>query len=1363
MPPLTAGSPFRRPRSRSRGPTARSPSPPPLPPKKSYIDLNSSSRSAVCEADCKPLRAFLSDVVVIGPETNETTALLSQLGNVVERPTAIPRPKPQVSTISPSAGELCASRAEELEKLLRGRIEELVRTERSYVSRIKALKVAYADPLRHFAKSSNTSIIPVYEAKTLFGNIDAVLPAALTFLSDLESMWDSGDADKNVGDVCLKHLKTLKTLDCYRTYIANQDEAQKTFNEMKRKHSRFVTFIDSTKYQTTGIGNIGLFELLMEPVQRIPRYILLWEEMVKYMSVLSPQRAKLLEAKDVASRIARCEPDERTVRATVMYSLERNVDGFPASLFSNNRDYLDSIDAEDVTTDGVIFNPRASRPVSIKSGKSSTVTSLGSLASNHSFASPQKEMGAPPPLHCTLFLFDDKLMIAKRQATAISGRKATGVDDIKDLIKSGGGVAVKEKDGARRAKLCFRGVVDILDVRVADVGKGDFQLFFEQPLADQGDRWNLPLRFFQVCHPPAPVGLDLQAARTDKIRFVQNIWAAQALARSKTLPSQPKSLPYILASEETYEVEGERVKPYWNVWTLPGWSAEQRKAKVLIEVVGTDCGDLPLPEQDDSISLVIRLEPLAGDLCRVSHAPKKGQAVVRELISSGDVNKTVVEKISHAMVYVLPSNNPNPLMQTPTLSKRASRFLLGTASTNSRGGHSDGFSSTSTHGLSLTSRSSGMDTGTLSGVDTISSAGHSLTHASPSSPRSPMSPTTPSSPPWSPVRSRGAPPAMEDCSDDRLASRLDEARNNSRSLAAMASPRPTPHSPTGPSRVTIMRQQLEARERQAKAAAEEDREKTRSSPLKPGVTPSKRVPVPTLASSITESISRDSSLGSLPQSPTKSGLPRAGTLSRSGTVSPRGPRQPPGRSGYVAPFPPPVPTAEKSVSAPPAAIETLLDDVKAENEAAEGPPHAPERTLLLSATGPIASETAPARRPLPIPQGPAAPPPPVSRLMGLGAAPKLRSISSGRGSLTHDENIPPATQKRAHPAEHLSPRKRTPSDSVMSRAESDMTPTQGHTPRYPSSLGASGSRQSSICSSKRVLTPRSDRRGSGVLTPSKRVSSVASVASVQSSVSTATVGSVDTLKSAAEQLDVVMSDHPDLASAADAAWQTISDARRQARAVRKTAAALSKPLKDRHRSRFERQASLARSPHSRNIHAELNSPTDEIGFSTTVPLTDPMEDQLKLLASNTRAVEERLAVALADTERVRMLARNAPSPDLLSHLQGQVGRAKEREELLRSQLEAKGLEVDEIYNAFNAELDGMYNDISLSTPDEVQAALRKDLQAAKWRRNELALDNQRLRDELAKERLRREQMAALLRSAGGPTASVVQEDATLEA
>jgi hypothetical protein len=42
-----------------------------------------------------------------------------------------------------------------------------------------------------------------------------------------------------------------------------------------------------------------------------------------------PQRMKLLEATQIAARIAKCEPDANTIRATVMYCLERNVEGFP--------------------------------------------------------------------------------------------------------------------------------------------------------------------------------------------------------------------------------------------------------------------------------------------------------------------------------------------------------------------------------------------------------------------------------------------------------------------------------------------------------------------------------------------------------------------------------------------------------------------------------------------------------------------------------------------------------------------------------------------------------------------------------------------------------------------------------------------------------------------------------------------------------------------------------------------------------------------------------------------------------------------------------------------------------------------------
>jgi hypothetical protein len=53
--------------------------------------------------------------------------------------------------------------------------------------------------------------------------------------------------------------------------------------------------------------------------------------MLDSMSAYDAQRAKLEECIVLASKIAACEADERIKRATVMYCMERTVDGFPVS------------------------------------------------------------------------------------------------------------------------------------------------------------------------------------------------------------------------------------------------------------------------------------------------------------------------------------------------------------------------------------------------------------------------------------------------------------------------------------------------------------------------------------------------------------------------------------------------------------------------------------------------------------------------------------------------------------------------------------------------------------------------------------------------------------------------------------------------------------------------------------------------------------------------------------------------------------------------------------------------------------------------------------------------------------------------
>lgn len=68
-------------------------------------------------------------------------------------------------------------------------------------------------------------------------------------------------------------------------------------------------------------------------------------------------------------------------------------------------------------------------------------------------------------LHCTLFLFDDKLMIVKRPNSSASGKSLTGLDQLDKPIRTGGLLGSIKKNG-----LSCKGVMDIVDVVATDVG-----------------------------------------------------------------------------------------------------------------------------------------------------------------------------------------------------------------------------------------------------------------------------------------------------------------------------------------------------------------------------------------------------------------------------------------------------------------------------------------------------------------------------------------------------------------------------------------------------------------------------------------------------------------------------------------------------------------------------------------------------------------------------------------------------------------------------------------------------------------------------------------------------------------------------
>ncbi|PWZ01851.1 hypothetical protein BCV70DRAFT_198132 [Testicularia cyperi] len=496
-------------------------------------------------------------------------------------------------TSSPSPAALqSVTRASADPQRFLARVQELIDTERSYVRRLDALHQRYAIPLRNLARDRDTAIIPLYEAQRLFGNIGEIAGANRAFLNDLESLQRQGKEAllTRLGDVLYQHMTCFS---CYDEYFANFEKA-KHIEQTVSKHRGFRDFADRTKYSISDIGNTGLRDLLMEPIQRIPRYKLLIEAMLKHLDLADPQRARLEQAITVASRIASCEADDKTKRAAVLWSFHRNVDAFPAGLISVHRQFIDCIDVDDFPLD-----------------------MLG----------PSAAYSGAKTLHCTLFLFDDHIAIVKRAQPNCSGRKVVGLDDLGRLATQMKTYTEKSAHASslapgKKNELAFRGSISIMDVEALDLGGADFQLTLLRPPANVvGDKWvGRSVRHFMTLDNSAAAASTVSSrtrmgsgafesdvsARLEKMRFLESLWRARALYKARDGRSYVRchviaaSRNAVGADEDlSQQISGEmadtervqalrqaeaRKVVYYNVYNRRSYAAETSKASLAVHV-----------------------------------------------------------------------------------------------------------------------------------------------------------------------------------------------------------------------------------------------------------------------------------------------------------------------------------------------------------------------------------------------------------------------------------------------------------------------------------------------------------------------------------------------------------------------------------------------------------------------------------------------------------------------------------------------------------------------------------------------------------------------------------------------------------
>lgn len=176
-------------------------------------------------------------------------------------------------------------------------ISELVMTEKEYV---RDLKMTYEVFNLHNPTMLQERGINV---KALFGNIFEVMQAAEEFLDSLQfAMKGKSDENQCVGPVFLKHADLIKKV--YSEYCANHENALGLLEKYKTipaAQSVFDKAMETLRYQVTCF-NVG--SVLIKPVQRLLKYPLMLNELIKCTEEQHKDKSYLLEAVKVYTNMA---------------------------------------------------------------------------------------------------------------------------------------------------------------------------------------------------------------------------------------------------------------------------------------------------------------------------------------------------------------------------------------------------------------------------------------------------------------------------------------------------------------------------------------------------------------------------------------------------------------------------------------------------------------------------------------------------------------------------------------------------------------------------------------------------------------------------------------------------------------------------------------------------------------------------------------------------------------------------------------------------------------------------------------------------------------------------------------------------
>ncbi|KAM7399391.1 hypothetical protein PAMP_018664 [Pampus punctatissimus] len=204
----------------------------------------------------------------------------------------------------------------------------LLDTEQSYVESLRTLIQGYMRPLK---QPDSGSIVDPLLVDEMFYQIPEILEHHEHFLEQVAGCVSQWHDRQTVGHLLIQSFSKETLANMYSAYIDNFLNAKDAVRIAKEAKPAFHKFLEQNMRENKEKQALG--DLMIKPVQRIPRYELLVKDLLKHTSEDHPDHSFLLDAQRDIKRLAekinkgRRSAEEVEREARVIQEIEAHIEG----------------------------------------------------------------------------------------------------------------------------------------------------------------------------------------------------------------------------------------------------------------------------------------------------------------------------------------------------------------------------------------------------------------------------------------------------------------------------------------------------------------------------------------------------------------------------------------------------------------------------------------------------------------------------------------------------------------------------------------------------------------------------------------------------------------------------------------------------------------------------------------------------------------------------------------------------------------------------------------------------------------------------------------------------------------------------